>query len=202
MISKYITDNIDRICQWFPWKVRKIVWQMVQCRERKWIFQLLPDSSQQWHERRNVVSCEKKNRPKDNFCYNNAEECSHFKYKCKLREHKAGTSTGYGRDIHVSWVTAITVYKKMVDEVRENIRLAVIGRGSYRLSPQFPFQDCCSTQSDHAGSVKYWMPILLVLHKGQISSFAWSKYRSLLFTFGSKLNLNIPCLHSNRCHPL
>jgi len=65
------------------------------------------------------------------------------------------TSTGYGRDIHVSWVTAITVYKKMVDEVRENICLAVIGRGPYRLSPQFPFQDCCSTQSDHAGSVKY-----------------------------------------------
>lgn len=72
---------------------------------------------------------------KDNFYYNNAEECSHFKYKCKLREHKAVTSTGYGRDIHVSWVTAITVYKKMVDEVRENIRLAVIGRGPYKLSP-------------------------------------------------------------------
>ena len=44
------------------------------------------------------------------------------------------TCTGYGRDIHVSWVTAITVYKKMVDEVRENIRLAVIGRGPYKLS--------------------------------------------------------------------
>ena len=57
-------------------------------------------------------------------------------YKCKLREHKAVTSTGYGRDIHVSWVTAITVYKKIVDEVRENIRLAVIGRGPYRLSPE------------------------------------------------------------------
>ena len=54
---------------------------------------------------------------KDNFYYNNAEECSHFKYKWKLREHKAMTSTDYGRDIHVSWVRAITVYKKMVDEV-------------------------------------------------------------------------------------
>ena len=73
---------------------------------------------------------------KENFYYNNAEECSHFKYKCKLREHKAVTSTGYGRDIHVSWGTAIKVYKCMVDEVRENIRLAVIGKGPYRLSPE------------------------------------------------------------------
>ena len=71
---------------------------------------------------------------KDNFYYNNEEECSHFKYKCKLRENKAVTSTGYGRDIHVSWVTAITAYKKMVDKVREIIRLVVIGREPYRLT--------------------------------------------------------------------
>ena len=46
------------------------------------------------------------------------------------------TSTGYGRDIHVLWIAAITVYQKTVDEVRKNIRLAVIGRGPYRLSPE------------------------------------------------------------------
>ena len=46
------------------------------------------------------------------------------------------TSTGYGRHIHVSWVTAITVYEKMVDEVRENICLEVIAMGPYRLFPE------------------------------------------------------------------
>lgn len=70
---------------------------------------------------------------KDNFYYNNVEECFYFKYKCKLREYKVVIFIGYGRDIYVLWVIVIIVYKKMVDEVRENICLVVIGRGFYRL---------------------------------------------------------------------
>ncbi|CAB4002048.1 Hypothetical predicted protein, partial [Paramuricea clavata] len=72
----------------------------------------------------------------DNFFYSNAEECSHFKYKCKIREHKALTATGYGRNVNVSWLEAINVYKSMVDQVRENIRLAVLGIGPYSFAPE------------------------------------------------------------------
>lgn len=70
----------------------------------------------------------------DGFFYNNAIECAHFKYKNKLREFTALTSTGNKTSIKVSWLDALKIYKSMVDDVRENIRLAVVGKGPYRLS--------------------------------------------------------------------
>ena len=65
------------------------------------------------------------------------------------------------------------------------------------LPVSFPTK-CCSTQTDRACSVKYWIPRLLVLYMGRILSFAWGRYRSILFTLGSALiSLNIPCFHGN-----
>jgi len=38
------------------------------------------------------------------FFYNNASECSHFKFKCKVREHNALKQPGYGNNLRCSWV--------------------------------------------------------------------------------------------------
>ena len=71
------------------------------------------------------------------FFYNNASECTHFKFKCKVREHNAQVQPGYGNNLKCSWGEAIDVYQKLVTEISQNVQLSVIDKGPYTLAPEF-----------------------------------------------------------------
>ena len=73
----------------------------------------------------------------DKFFFNNAQECTNFKYKSKVREAKMENSTGYRPSLKCTWVEAIKLYKEMVEEVNREKQRAVLGKGPYALSGKY-----------------------------------------------------------------
>ena len=73
----------------------------------------------------------------DDFCYNNAQECSNFKYKSKIREAKMADFVGYRPNVKCTWVEAILHYEEMVGAVNRDKRRAVIAKGAYLLSSEY-----------------------------------------------------------------
>ena len=60
------------------------------------------------------------------FFYNNAQECSNFKFKSKIREKKIETSTGYRVNTKCTWVEAIEVYKELVESTRRGMQRSIL----------------------------------------------------------------------------
>ena len=73
----------------------------------------------------------------NDFFYNNASECIHFKFKCKVREHNAQVQPGYGNNLKCSWVEAIDIYQNLVTQISQNVQLSVVDKGPYELAPRF-----------------------------------------------------------------
>ena len=64
---------------------------------------------------------------KDDFYYDNALECQNFRYKQKIEEAKKEKEPGV-KTSECSWVEAIDTYKTMLQEARNNIQRAAIGK--------------------------------------------------------------------------
>ncbi|XP_031553337.1 uncharacterized protein LOC116290448 [Actinia tenebrosa] len=73
----------------------------------------------------------------DEFFYNNAQECSNFKYKSKIRESKFENATGYRPSMKCTWVEAIKIYGSMVEEVNREKERALLRKGQFLLSPNY-----------------------------------------------------------------
>lgn len=78
---------------------------------------------------------------KDDFYYNNALECQNLRYKQKIHKVKTENEPGV-KTSQCSWVEAIEVYQNMVQETRNNIQRAVIGRGPFQLASEFLHFEC------------------------------------------------------------
>lgn len=81
---------------------------------------------------------------KDDFYNDNALECQNFPYKQKIeakKEKEPGVKTS-----ECSWVEAIEIYKTMLQEARNNIKRAVIGKGPFQLAPEFSHLECSDQQ--------------------------------------------------------
>ena len=74
--------------------------------------------------------------PKE-FFYNNASECSHFKYKSKILEHNTEKQPGYRNTLQSSWAQAIDIYHKLVVTTSQNVQLCVVDKGPYKLAPLY-----------------------------------------------------------------
>ena len=77
------------------------------------------------------------------FFYDNASECSHFKFKCKGREHNALKQPGYGNNLRCPWVEGIQIYQKLVAEIFQNIQLSVADKGPFELAPRVHHLEKC-----------------------------------------------------------
>lgn len=73
----------------------------------------------------------------DEFFYNNAQECSNFKYKSKIRESKVGKASGYRPTMKCTWVEAIKIYKCMIEEVNRDKAGALLRKGQFLLSSKY-----------------------------------------------------------------
>ena len=74
---------------------------------------------------------------KDDFFYNNAAESNTFRYKIKVKEDQAANATAGVLKKLCTWVEAISSYKRMVEECRNNIQRAFIAQGPFRLAPEW-----------------------------------------------------------------
>ncbi|KAK2554876.1 hypothetical protein P5673_023542 [Acropora cervicornis] len=74
---------------------------------------------------------------KDDFFYNNAAECHNFRYKIKVKEDQAANATAGVPKKLCTWVEAISSYKRIVEECRNNIQRAFIAQGPFRLAPEW-----------------------------------------------------------------
>ena len=82
---------------------------------------------------------------KDDFYYDNALECQNFRYKQKIEEAKKEKEPGV-KTSECSWVEAIEIYQTMLQEARNNIQRAVIGKGPFQLAQEFSHLDCSEQQ--------------------------------------------------------
>lgn len=57
---------------------------------------------------------------RDEFFYNNAQECFNFKFKSKILEKKMVTGSGYRPNIKCTWIEAITAYKEFLECTRRD----------------------------------------------------------------------------------
>ena len=73
----------------------------------------------------------------DEFFYNNAQECSNFKYKSKIQEAKMSTSPGYRPNLKCTWTEALVIYRKVVEEVNRDKQRAVLQKGSFVLAEKY-----------------------------------------------------------------
>ncbi|XP_068744815.1 uncharacterized protein [Montipora capricornis] len=73
----------------------------------------------------------------DEFFFNNAQECSNFKYKCKILEEKMSTTSGYRPRVKCSWTEAIVLYRRLVEEVNRDKQRAVLQKGSFVLTEPY-----------------------------------------------------------------
>lgn len=78
---------------------------------------------------------------KDDLYYNNALECQKFCYKQKIHKVKTENEPGV-KTSQCSWAEVIEVYQNMVQETRNNIQRAVIGRGPFQLASEFSHFEC------------------------------------------------------------
>ena len=74
---------------------------------------------------------------KDDFFDNNAAECRNFRYKIKVKEDQAANATAGVPKKLCTRVEAISSYKRMVEECRNNIQRAFIAQGPFRLAPEW-----------------------------------------------------------------
>lgn len=68
---------------------------------------------------------------KDDFFYNNAQECSNFKYKCKIKEAKVTSTPGYRPNLKCTWTEGLLLYRKLVEEASREKQRAVLQKGSF-----------------------------------------------------------------------
>lgn len=73
----------------------------------------------------------------DEFFYNNAQECSNFKYKSKILEEKMNTTPGYRPHVKCTWTEALVLYRKLVEEVSRDKQRAVLQKGSFVFAHHF-----------------------------------------------------------------
>lgn len=73
----------------------------------------------------------------DEFFFNNAQECSNFKYKSKILEEKMSTTPGYCPCVKCSWTEALVLYRRLVEEVKRNKQRAVLQKGSFVLAEPY-----------------------------------------------------------------
>ena len=73
----------------------------------------------------------------DQFFYNNAQECSNFKYKSKVLEEKMNTTPGYRPCVKCTWTEALVLYRKLVEEVNRDKQRAVLQKGSLVFAHRF-----------------------------------------------------------------
>ena len=73
---------------------------------------------------------------KDKFFYNNAQECSNFKYKSKIKEAKVSTTPGYRPNLKCMWSEALVTFRRLVEEASRDKQRAVLQKGSFVLSEQ------------------------------------------------------------------
>ena len=70
------------------------------------------------------------------FFYDNASESINHRFKVKVQEQKSTTVPSGHISLNCTWVEAIDVYHRTLEETRRNIHRAVIGLGPYRLADQ------------------------------------------------------------------
>lgn len=73
----------------------------------------------------------------DQFFYNNAQECSNFKYKSKVLEEKMNTMPGYHPRVKCTWNEVLVLYRKLVEEVNRDKQRAVLQKGSLVFAHRF-----------------------------------------------------------------
>ena len=73
----------------------------------------------------------------DNFFYNNQTESMNFRFKNKIREHKATSETSGKPVKKCTFSEAIKIYKDMLESYQRNAERALIGVGPYILAPNF-----------------------------------------------------------------
>ena len=84
-----------------------------------------------------LLSTRRKAGLNDEFFYNNAQECSNFKYKSKILEEKMNTSPGYCPRVKCTWTEALVLYRNLVEEVNRDKQRAVLRKGSFVLADRF-----------------------------------------------------------------
>lgn len=84
-----------------------------------------------------LLSTRRKAGLKDEFFYNNAQECSNFKYKSKIQEAKVSTTPGYCPNLRSTWTEALVTYRKLVEEANRDKQRAVLQKGSFVLSVRY-----------------------------------------------------------------
>ena len=78
-----------------------------------------------------LLSTRRKAGLSDELFYNNAQECSNFKYKSKILEEKMNTTPGYRPHVKCTWTEALVLYRKLVEEVNRDKQRAVLRKGSF-----------------------------------------------------------------------
>ena len=84
-----------------------------------------------------LLSTRRKAGLKDKFFYNNAQECSNFKYKSKIKEAKVSTTPGYCPNLKCTSTEALVTYRKLVEEASRDKQRAVLQKGSFVLSERY-----------------------------------------------------------------
>lgn len=84
-----------------------------------------------------LLSTRRKAGLKDEFFYNNAQECSNFKYKSKIQEAKVSTTPGYCPNLRSTWTEALVTYRKLVEEANRDKQRAELQKGSFVLSERY-----------------------------------------------------------------
>ena len=73
----------------------------------------------------------------DDFFYNNQTESINFRFKNKIREHKAVSETSGRPAKKYTFSEAINIYKNMLQSYQRNAERALIGVGPYFLAPNY-----------------------------------------------------------------
>ena len=100
---------------------------------------ILPDCIEEDMKQGMLLSTGKKAGLDDEFFYNNAQECSNFKYKSKILEEKMNTSPGYRPHVKCTWTEALVLYRNLVEEVNRDKQRAVLRKGSFVLADRFKY---------------------------------------------------------------
>lgn len=86
-----------------------------------------------------LLSTRRKAGLNDEFFYNNAQDCSNFKYKSKILEEKMNTSPSYRPHVKCTWTEALVLYRKLIEEVNRDKQHAVLKKGSLVLANCFKY---------------------------------------------------------------
>ena len=121
-------------------KGRQFGWKMEQPRKRYLPWERAPVCGilQKSHrEEGMLLPMRRKAGLKDEFFFNNAQECSNFKYKSKIKEAKVMTTAGYRPNLKCTWTGALVMYRKLVEERSRDKQRAVLQTGSFVFSERY-----------------------------------------------------------------